>query len=112
MKQEGRILTDDWSQFDAKKVIISPKNMTPEELQAGYTQIKDQTYSYKSIFSRAFPHVFSGITESILYFSLNKGARKWHKSGLTASIYKNSVDKPVDFDVTKYVTPVKKTVLV
>ncbi len=58
MKQENRILTDDWSQFDAKKVIISPKNMTPEELQKGYTQIKDQTYSYKSILSRAAPHLF------------------------------------------------------
>lgn len=111
MKQEGRILTDDWSQFDAKKVIITPKNMTPDELQDGYTQIKDQTYSYKSILSRAIPHVFSGVTESVLYFSLNKGARKWHKSGLTASVFKNETGKPVDFDVTKYVTPVKKAVL-
>jgi len=112
MKQEGRILTDDWSQFDAKKVIISPKNMTPDELQDGYSRIKDQTYSYKSILSRAFPHMFSGVTEAILYFSLNYGARKWHKSGLTASVFENEKEMPVDFDVTKYVTPVKKTVLV
>lgn len=112
MKKEGRILTDDWNQFDAKKVIISPQNMTPDELQAGYTQIKDQTYSYKSILSRAMPHISSGITEAILYFSLNNGARKWHKSGLTASVYENKKDMPVDFDVTKYVTPAKKAVLI
>lgn len=112
MKKEGRILTDDWSQFDAKKVIITPQNMSPAELQDGYTQIKDQTYSFKSILTRAVPHVFSGATESLLYFSLNIGARKWHKSGLTASIYKNPPDQPVDFDVTKYVKPVKAAVLV
>jgi len=112
MKQENRILTDDWSQFDAKKVIVSPKNMTTEELQKGYTQIKDQTYSYKSIFRRAVPHLFSGVPETLLYFSLNNGARKWHKSLLTSEIFKNSEDMPVDFDVTKYVKPVKKAVLV
>ena len=112
MKQENRILTDDWRQFDAKKVIIKPNSMTTEELQAGYTHIKDQTYSYMSILSRAFPHMFSGITESILYFSLNSGARKWHNSGLTSSLFKNADDMPVDFDVTKYVKPVKQAVLV
>lgn len=111
MKKENRILTDDWSQFDAKKVIISPKNMSPDELQKGYTQIKDQTYSYSSILSRSIPHIFSGITETVLYFSLNNGARKWHKSGLTAEIFKNPADKPVDFDVSKYVKPVKVAVL-
>ena len=111
MKEENRILTDDWSQFDAKKVIISPKNMTSDELQAGYTQIKDQTYSYKSILNRSLPHIFSGATETLLYFSLNYGFRKWHQSGLTSSLYKNHEDIPVDFDVTKYVKPFKQTVL-
>jgi len=112
MKQENRILTDDWSQFDAKKVIISPKSMTADQLQKGYTQIKDQTYGYSSILSRAMPHVLSGVTETILYFSLNIGARKWHKSGLTSKPFENSTDMPVNFDVTKYVQPVKQAVLV
>lgn len=112
MKQENRILTDNWNQFDAKKVIISPKSMTTAELQAGYTNIKDQTYSYKSILTRAFPHMFNGLTESILYFSLNSGARKWHNSGLTSTLFQNPVDMPVDFDVSKYVKPVKNSVLI
>jgi len=111
MKQENRILTDDWRQFDAKKVIILPKNMTPDELQDGYSNIKDKTYSYRSIFSRAIPNIFSGVTDAALYFSLNIGARKWHNGGLTSSIYRNSMDMPVDFDVTKYVKPVKEIVL-
>ena len=55
--------------------------MSSEELQKGYTRIKDQTYSYQSILNRAIPHLFSGVAETILYFSLNIGARKWHKSG-------------------------------
>lgn len=106
MKQEGRILTDDWSQFDAKKVIIAPKNMTADELQAGYTQIKNQTYSYGSILSRSLPHIFSSMSAAVLYFSLNNGARKWHQSGLTAEIFQNPAESPVDFDVSKYVKPV------
>ncbi|MFB6340364.1 B12-binding domain-containing radical SAM protein [Saccharicrinis sp. FJH62] len=110
MKQENRILTDDWRQFDAKKVIVSPKNMSPEELQYGYTSIKDQTYSYQSIFSRAIPHIFSGLTEAALYFSLNGGARKWHKTGLTAEIFRNKPEKAVDFDVSKYVEPIKQKI--
>lgn len=109
MKKENRILTDDWSQFDSKKVIIDPKNMTPEEMQEGYTHIKDETYNFKSIINRSFPHIFKGITEASLYFSLNNGARKWHRGGLTAEIFKNKAGSPVDFDVTKYVKPVKKT---
>jgi radical SAM superfamily enzyme YgiQ (UPF0313 family) len=110
MKQENRILTDDWRQFDAKKVIILPKNMTSEELQYGYTKIKDQTYNYKSIISRSFPHIFSGVTESVLYFSLNIGARKWHKSGLTSTPFRNKNEMKVDFDITKYVKPVMQPV--
>jgi len=105
MKQEGSILTDDWRQFDAKKVIIEPKNMTADELQAGYTEIKDKTYSFGSIMKRSLPNIFSGVTEAALYFSLNNGARKWHNSGLTAKPFRNNPDMPVDFDVTKYVQP-------
>jgi len=111
MKQENRILTDDWRQFDAKKVIITPKSMTADELQLGYSNIKDRVYSYPSILSRSIPHIFSSAAVTALYFSLNIGARKWHKSGLTAEIFRNSENMPVDFDVTKYVKPVKKRVL-
>jgi len=105
MKEDGRILTDDWRQFDAKKVIVTPKKMTAEELQNGYTTIKDKTYSFKSIMSRSLPNIFAGLTHTALYFTLNFGARKWHKGGLTAEPYRNSPDMPVDFDVTKYVKP-------
>jgi radical SAM superfamily enzyme YgiQ (UPF0313 family) len=109
MKEEGRILTDDWRQFDAKKVIVRPKNMTSEQLQKGYTTIKDKTYSFGSIMKRALPNIFAGITDTALYFSLNFGARKWHNGGLTAEPFKNAPDMPVDFDVTKYVKPFKES---
>ena len=107
MKEEGRILTDDWRQFDAKKVVVRPKNMTAEELQNGYTTIKDKTYSFKSIMSRSLPNAFKGLIDVTLYFSLNIGARKWHYGGLTAKIFQNKPGIPVDFDVTKYVMPFK-----
>lgn len=108
MKAEGRILTDDWRQFDAKKVIVNPRKMSAEDLQNGYTYVKDQTYTHKSIANRAVQHIFSGLMEAGLYFSLNYGARKWHRTGLTANVYRNAADMPVDFDVSKYVQPVKE----
>lgn len=111
MKKENRILTDDWRQFDAKKVIIKPQSMTCDELQEGYSTIKDKTYSYSSILSRSIPNAFTGFTDAALYFGLNFGARKWHQGGLTANVFRNSDDMPVDFDVTKYVKPIKKSVL-
>jgi hypothetical protein len=83
--------------------------MTSEQLQKGYTTIKDKTYSFGSIMKRALPNIFAGITDTALYFSLNFGARKWHNGGLTAEPFKNAPDMPVDFDVTKYVKPFKES---
>lgn len=108
LKSEGRILTDEWSKYDTKKVVISPKNLTPERLQQGFEDIRKITYSVSSIVSRSLPHVFMGKQESLLYFSLNMGARITHKKSEKANIYKNTADCPIDFDTAKYVEPFKE----
>lgn len=107
LKKEGRILTDDWSKFDTKRVLILPKNMTPERLQQGYHDVRKATYSYNSILSRSIPYLLKGPIESILYFSLNRGARKRYKESRDEIIYRNPAGSPVDFDITKYVKPYK-----
>lgn len=35
MEEEGRILTRDWSKYDCSNAVFKPRNMTPEELEAG-----------------------------------------------------------------------------
>jgi radical SAM superfamily enzyme YgiQ (UPF0313 family) len=107
LKSEGRILTDDWSKYDTKKILISPKNMTTEDLHRGYDEIRKSIYGIDSILSRSLPHIFMGSNEFLLYFSLNIGARNTYKGSNTTGVFKNAEGFPVDFDVTKYVQPYK-----
>jgi len=49
---EGRILTRDWSLYDAQHVVFRPKQMTPEQLQRGHEQAWRMAYSLPSIAKR------------------------------------------------------------
>jgi len=52
LESEGRILTNNWSLYDAQHVVMKPKNMSPEELQEGHHWAWKQTYSFSNIFKR------------------------------------------------------------
>jgi len=52
MKAEGRITSDDLSEYNTAHVVYEPKNMTPDELYEGYLWIYRQVYSLKNIFRR------------------------------------------------------------
>ena len=105
LKREGRILTDDWSKYDTKRIVISPKNMSPERLLKGYNDLRKVTYSYNSILHRSLPYLLKNPVSSLLYFSLNIGARNRYKESRDDIVYRNPVDSPVDFNTTKYVKP-------
>ena len=105
LKSDGRILTDDWSKYDTKKVVISPKNISVEKLEKGYSDIRESAYGVGSLLSRALPHILMGIPEALLYFSLNLGARSTFKNSEKANIFRNPEGCPVDFDTAKYVKP-------
>jgi radical SAM superfamily enzyme YgiQ (UPF0313 family) len=107
LKREGRILTDNWSKYDTKKIVIAPKNMSIESFHNGYDEIRKSIYGINSILSRSLPHIFLGTKEFLLYFSLNIGARATYKESNGASVCRNPLDMPIDFDVTKYVAPYK-----
>lgn len=111
LKSEGRILTDNWSKFDATKVIISPNNFSPEILLERTNKVQDKIYSNTSILKRAYPNVKIGFMPFVFYFSLNKGYQIRNKSKKVLGVQRNEVGVPVDFDVTKYVTPYKKTLV-
>ena len=53
MKAEGRLLTDDLSQYNTAHVVFRPEGMTPEELCRGYLWMYRQIYSLKNILRRA-----------------------------------------------------------
>jgi len=54
LKQEGRLLTEDWSKYDMATVVFQPKRMTVEELQEGFWKVNRSFYSVPSILKRIF----------------------------------------------------------
>jgi len=54
LKEEGRLLTEDWSKYDMATVVYQPKRMTVEELQEGFWKVNRSFYSLPSIMKRVF----------------------------------------------------------
>jgi radical SAM superfamily enzyme YgiQ (UPF0313 family) len=53
LEEEGRILTRDWSKYNARTdVVFRPRQMTPDQLQAGVEWVTKQFYSLSSISRR------------------------------------------------------------
>jgi len=52
LESEGRILTKDWSLYDAQHVVFQPKKMSVQELQQGTGQAWRAVYSLNGMFSR------------------------------------------------------------
>jgi radical SAM superfamily enzyme YgiQ (UPF0313 family) len=48
-KDQGRIISRDWSQYDHHTVVFQPKNMTPRELAEGHRYVQSEFYSFSSI---------------------------------------------------------------
>jgi radical SAM superfamily enzyme YgiQ (UPF0313 family) len=52
MEAEGRLLHRDWERYDTAHAVFRPKNMSPEELEAGYAWIYGRLFSHASIWRR------------------------------------------------------------
>jgi len=48
-KDQGRIISYDWSHYDHHTVVFQPKNMTPQELAKGHHYVQSEFYSFSSI---------------------------------------------------------------
>jgi len=59
IEDEGRFIDRDWSNYDCGHIVYQPKNMSPEELQAGLNWAYKKTYSLGSVFTR-ITGIFSG----------------------------------------------------
>jgi radical SAM superfamily enzyme YgiQ (UPF0313 family) len=53
VKDEDRLLSDDWSLFDGHRVVMRPAQMTPLELQLGVLDAMRRFYSWPAIVSSA-----------------------------------------------------------
>ncbi len=53
MVRDGRMLSDDWSQFDITHMVHQPGSMTAHELEQGYRRLARRTFSYPAMFKRS-----------------------------------------------------------
>lgn len=68
---ENRLLTSDWSLYDANHVVFRPKNCTPDELLGGYYRALREVYTIPSIMRRMW-----GTTAwKNLFYPMNFGFR-------------------------------------
>jgi radical SAM superfamily enzyme YgiQ (UPF0313 family) len=69
---EGRILSRDWSVYDANHVVYKPKTLTPDQLLEGYHRALKEVYSIPSIVRRLW-----GTTSwKNLFYPMNIGFRQ------------------------------------
>ena len=69
---KGRIICTDYSKYTSGTVIVRPKNMTVEQLQAGYNRFTKDYYRMMEIVYRAFkqPNAVATITRLITFATL------------------------------------------
>ncbi len=72
LKQEGRILTEDWSKYDMATVVFQPKRMSVKELQEGFWKVNRSFYSPASMAKRIF-HPFHLKRSLIIFGPMNLG---------------------------------------
>lgn len=56
MKKQGRIVTDNWDMYDTRHVVYKTKNISAEELEAGYRWAYKEFYSWSNIISASTNH--------------------------------------------------------
>jgi radical SAM superfamily enzyme YgiQ (UPF0313 family) len=70
--REDRILTQDWSLYDANHVVFKPRTLTADQLLEGYCRVFKEVYSFPSIFKRLW-----GTTAwKNLFYPMNLGFRQ------------------------------------
>jgi len=74
-KKEGRLLSENWQEYNHRTVVFRPSNLTPEELAEGFIWLGKNFYTKTSIFSRFFYNT----SHPLLYLSINWAHRRDYK---------------------------------
>lgn len=76
MEEEGRIITRDWSFYDAHHVVFTPRRMSYYELQSETVKATAEFYSWRQILKRFFRLDFFNVSIKTYGHNLTK---KWIK---------------------------------
>lgn len=72
MREEGRLIDHDWSNYNTNYVVYKPKLMTPERLLNGFYDVLKGSFSYSSIFKR----LWGNGTYKNFFYPMNFGFRQ------------------------------------
>ena len=72
MREEGRLIDHDWSNYNTNYVVYRPKLMTPERLLNGFYDVLKGSFSYSSIFRR----LWGNGTYKNFFYPMNFGFRQ------------------------------------
>jgi radical SAM superfamily enzyme YgiQ (UPF0313 family) len=72
LKNENRLITNEWMYYDHNTVVFKPVHMTPYELQIGKIKARKKFYSLSSVMKRSLSNMFN----PLVYFSINYGHMK------------------------------------
>jgi radical SAM superfamily enzyme YgiQ (UPF0313 family) len=73
LDREGRILTKDWSKYNRKNVVFQPKQMTKEELEAGFLNVTRYFSSLPYLGFRTVRSLNRGVYPFLATFAGNLG---------------------------------------
>lgn len=88
-KEEGRLLTENWKDFDGSQCVHIPKKITPEKLTEMYWWLNRKTFSLKSIINRTLFNKYLWRNLRMLLFSIgiNMHYRYYVKRKITPNIF-------------------------
>ncbi|TMI72488.1 MAG: B12-binding domain-containing radical SAM protein [Bacteroidetes bacterium] len=75
MKEEGRILHDNWDLYDTRHVVYRTKGLTPQQLKAGYDWAYRSFYSWSNIWKASWQH--DKVKHTIKHFAYAGGWKKF-----------------------------------
>jgi radical SAM superfamily enzyme YgiQ (UPF0313 family) len=75
MKQQGRLVTDNWDLYDTRHVVYKTKNITSDELEAGYHRAYREFYTWNNIFRGSMNH--DNVKHMIKHFLYAGGWKKF-----------------------------------
>lgn len=95
MEAEGRLLHKDWRFYDTAHVVFRPRNLTPQQLSAGYCWCYRRLFSHRSIWRRRPRDARSVLPYLAMSYLYKRSNLAWHlliKYRLTATVWRPLVE--------------------
>lgn len=80
MTAAGRILESNWGRYDYGSTLIQPKNMSADDMLAGFKYVYEGFYSTRAIAKRLFPPPRGSYFETLAYLVANMKVNRYLRS--------------------------------